>query len=42
MERERLQIGIDIGSTTTKIVAVNQDTDEITYSEGTAPSRCRA
>ena len=33
MERERLQIGIDIGSTTTKIVAVNQDTDEITYSD---------
>ena len=33
MERERLQIGIDIGSTTTKIVAVNQETDEITYSD---------
>ena len=33
MEKERLQIGIDIGSTTTKIVAVDQEKDEIVYSD---------
>ena len=33
MEKKRLQIGIDIGSTTTKIVAVDQEKDEIVYSD---------
>ena len=33
MEKERLQIGIDIGSTTTKIVAVDQEKDKIVYSD---------